>query len=187
MLVSSIILRPPWPPISPRKKPQDGAEASVLLVSIRFQGTRNFYLIRAVDLVRGEVLQIKDSRTGVADMEGYLRKNFYKTASLMANSCKSAALLGENVSPEVVDVAYTYGKHIGVAFQLIDDALDFEGSAASLGKPALADLNAGLSMAPLLFAAESHLQLIPAMARKFKERGDIELALGCIDETGGVN
>ena len=120
-------------------------------------------------------------------MEGYLRKNFYKTASLMANSCKSTALLGENVSPEVVDVAHTYGKHIGVAFQLIDDALDFEGSAASLGKPALADLNAGLSMAPLLFAADSHLQLIPAMARKFKERGDIELALRCIDETGGVN
>jgi len=138
-------------------------------------------------LVRGEVLQIKDSRTGVADMEGYLRKNFYKTASLMANSCKSAALLGENVSPEVVDAAYTYGKHIGVAFQLIDDALDFEGSTASLGKPSLADLNAGLSTAPVLFAAESHGQLIPAMARKFKDRGDIELALRCIDEADGVN
>jgi geranylgeranyl pyrophosphate synthase len=137
-------------------------------------------------LVRGEVLQIKDSRTGVADIEGYLRKNFYKTASLMANSCKSAALLGENVSPEVVDAAYTYGKHIGVAFQLIDDALDFEGSASSLGKPALADLNAGLSTAPVLFAAQSHGQLIPAMARKFKERGDVELALRCIGETDGV-
>ena len=116
-----------------------------------------------------------------------MRKNFYKTASLIANSCKSAALLGENVSPEVVDAAYTYGKHIGVAFQLIDDALDFEGSAANLGKPALADLNAGLSTAPLLFAAESHLQLIPVMACKFKEQGNIESALRCIHETGGVN
>jgi hexaprenyl-diphosphate synthase len=85
-----------------------------------------------------------------------------------------------------VDAAYTYGKHIGVAFQLIDDALDFEGSASSLGKPALADLNAGLSTAPVLFAAQSHGQLIPAMARKFKERGDIELALRCIGETDGV-
>jgi geranylgeranyl pyrophosphate synthase len=119
-------------------------------------------------------------------MEGYLRKNFYKTASLMANSCKSAALLN-HASPQVVDAAYRYGKHVGVAFQLIDDALDFEGSAASLGKPALADLNAGLSTAPVLFAAESHGDvLIPAMARKFKEAGDIDLALQCIQETDGV-
>merc|ERR1712003_252424 len=137
-------------------------------------------------LVRGEVLQIKDSRTGAAEIEGYLRKNFYKTASLMANSCKSTALLRGNVSREVVDAAYVYGKHVGVAFQLIDDALDFEGSMASLGKPTLADLNAGLSTAPVLFAAESYgRELIPAMARKFKEHGDIGLALRCIDQAHG--
>ena len=44
----------------------------------------------------------------------------------------------------MVDAAYRYGKHVGIAFQLIEDALDFERSAASLGKPALADLNAGV-------------------------------------------
>ncbi|KAL3800091.1 hypothetical protein ACHAW5_001716 [Stephanodiscus triporus] len=163
------------------------ARASICLARLRNVDVVECMSTVIEHLVRGEVLQIKDSRKGVADIEGYLRKNFYKTASLMANSCKSAALLGENISPEVVDAAYTYGKHVGVAFQLIDDALDFEGSAASLGKPALADLNAGLSTAPVLFAAESHGQLIPAMARKFKERGDIDLALRCIDETDGVN
>lgn len=163
------------------------ARASICLARLRNVDVVECMSTVIEHLVRGEVLQIKDSRTGVADMEGYLRKNFYKTASLMANSCKSAALLGENVSPEVVDAAYTFGKHLGVAFQLIDDALDFEGSTASLGKPALADLNAGLSTAPVLFAAESHGQLIPVMARKFKERGDIELALRCIDEADGVN
>jgi hexaprenyl-diphosphate synthase len=55
-----------------------------------------------------------------------------------------------------------------------------------LGKPALADLNAGLSTAPVLFAAEIHKELIPAMARKFKEAGDINFALRCIEEAGGV-
>mmetsp|Transcript_24214 Transcript_24214/g.43414 ORF Transcript_24214/g.43414 Transcript_24214/m.43414 type:complete len:502 (+) Transcript_24214:300-1805(+) len=163
------------------------ARASICLARLRNVDVVECMSTVIEHLVRGEVLQIKDSRTGVADMEGYLRKNFYKTASLMANSCKSAALLGGNASPEVVDAAYQYGKHIGVAFQLIDDALDFEGSVASLGKPALADLNAGLSTAPVLFAAESHGQeLIPAMARKFKEHGDIDLALRCIDEADGV-
>jgi geranylgeranyl pyrophosphate synthase len=164
------------------------ARASISLARLRNVDVVECMSTVIEHLVRGEVLQIKDSRTGVTDMEGYLRKNFYKTASLMANSCKSAALLSGNVTPAVVDAAYCYGKHIGVAFQLIDDALDFEGSAASLGKPALADLNAGLSTAPVLFAAESlgH-QLIPAMTRKFKEPGDVELALRCIHEADGVN
>ena len=163
------------------------ARASIYLARLRNVDVVECMSTVIEHLVRGEVLQIKDSRTGVADMEGYLRKNFYKTASLMANSCKSAVLLGSNPTPEVVDAAYRYGKHVGVAFQLIDDALDFEGSAASLGKPALADLNAGLSTAPVLFAAESHGDvLIPAMARKFKEAGDIDLALQCIQEADGV-
>jgi len=163
------------------------ARASICLARLRNVDVVECMSTVIEHLVRGEVLQIKDNRTGVADMEGYLRKNFYKTASLMANSCKSAALLRGNVSPEVVEAAYRYGKHVGVAFQLIDDALDFEGSAASLGKPALADLNAGLSTAPVLFAAESHGQeLIPAMARKFNEHGDVELALRCINEADGV-
>ena len=164
------------------------ARASICLARLRNVDVVECMSTVIEHLVRGEVLQIKDSRTGVADMEGYLRKNYYKTASLMANSCKSAALLaGGNVTPAVIDAAYQYGKHVGVAFQLIDDALDFEGSASSLGKPALGDLNAGLSTAPVLFAAESHRELIPAMARKFKEQGDINLALRCINEADGVN
>lgn len=167
------------------------ARASICLARLRNVDVVECMSTVIEHLVRGEVLQIKDSRTGVADIEGYLRKNFYKTASLMAYSCKSAALLGagssEDVSSEVVDAAYRYGKHIGVAFQLIDDALDFEGSAISLGKPALADLNAGLSTAPVFFAAEAHgEELIPAMVRKFKGDGDIDLALNCIQEAGGV-
>ena len=170
------------------------ARASICLARLRNVDVVECMSTVIEHLVRGEVLQIKDSRTGVADIEGYLRKNFYKTASLMAYSCKSAALLGaaggngEHVSSEIVDAAYLYGKHIGVAFQLIDDALDFEGSAASLGKPALADLHAGLSTAPVFFAAETHGdELIPAMVRKFKGDGDIDLALNCIQETSGVN
>lgn len=163
------------------------ARASICLARLRNVDVVECMSTVIEHLVRGEVLQIKDGRTGVADLEGYLRKNFYKTASLMANSCKSAALLGGHASPGVSEAAYVYGKHVGVAFQLIDDALDFEGSVASLGKPALADLNAGLSTAPVLFAAETHgHELIAAMARKFKEHGDIDMALRCVKEADGI-
>jgi geranylgeranyl pyrophosphate synthase len=90
--------------------------------------------------------------------EHYLRKNYHKTGSLMANSCRAAMVLGNHSVP-VQKLAFCFGKHIGAAFQLIDDLLDFEGSAKSLGKPALADLKAGLATAPVLFAQEEFPEL----------------------------
>lgn len=54
----------------------------------------------------------------------YLRKSYYKTASLMANSCRAVVLLrGEHYSPKAADAAFRYGMHTGMAFQLVDDVL----------------------------------------------------------------
>ena len=50
--------------------------------------------------------------------------------------------------------AFQYGRNVGVAFQLVDDLLDFTVSADQLGKPAAADPKLGLATAPVLFAAE---------------------------------
>ena len=115
----------------------------------------------------------------------YLKKNFYKTGSLMANSCKSAALLADCPS-ELVIASYKFGKHVGMAFQLVDDVLDFEGSVSSMGKPALADLNAGLATAPVLFAAEKYPELEILMDRKFKEEDDVETARKLVFDSDGI-
>lgn len=61
-------------------------------------------------------------------------KNFYKTASLIAASCKSAAVFSE-CSQDVKDSMFEYGRHLGLAFQVIDDILDFTQTAEQLGKP----------------------------------------------------
>jgi geranylgeranyl pyrophosphate synthase len=114
-----------------------------------------------------------------------LRKNFYKTASLMANSCKSAALLG-SYSRDLVLASYRYGKHVGMAFQLVDDSLDFEGTLSQLGKPSLADLKAGLATAPVLFAAQEFSELYPLMDRKFREEGDVERAVELVFASKGL-
>lgn len=152
-------------------------------------------------LVRGEVMQLRGttvSSTNNKDDSGssssrknerllyYLRKNFYKTGSLMANSCKSTALLGDYPA-ESVDASYRFGKHVGMAFQLVDDVLDFEGSLSQLGKPALADLRAGLATAPVLLAAEECPdQLEPLIDRKFKHDGDIDRAVQLVEATSGL-
>jgi geranylgeranyl pyrophosphate synthase len=139
-------------------------------------------------LVRGEVMQMRGTSADDGRNERmiyYLKKNYYKTASLMANSCRSTALLAE-CPPQLVAASYDFGKHVGMAFQLVDDVLDFEGTVSSMGKPALADLNAGLATAPVLFAAEQYPELEEMMDRKFKVDGDVERARELVFDSNGI-
>lgn len=55
---------------------------------------------------------------------------------------------------QLVEIAYQYGRNIGLAFQLVDDLLDFVSSSDTMGKPTAADLKLGLATAPVLFACE---------------------------------
>lgn len=52
------------------------------------------------------------------------------------------------------EVAFQYGRNVGLAFQLVDDLLDFVSSSETMGKPTAADLKLGLATAPVLFACE---------------------------------
>jgi geranylgeranyl pyrophosphate synthase len=164
------------------------ARASICLARLRHIQVIETMSTIIEHLVRGEVMQMRGSapsERSSARLVYYLQKNFYKTGSLMANSCRSAALLGEY--PEhLVEASYRYGKHVGMAFQLVDDVLDFEGSLSSLGKPALGDLKAGIATAPVLFAAEDQPGLEPLINRKFREDGDVETALDLIYRTDGI-
>eukprot|EP00980_Cylindrotheca_fusiformis_P006307 scaffold1352_cov144-Cylindrotheca_fusiformis.AAC.13 len=164
------------------------ARASICLARLR-----NLEVVETMStiiehLVRGEVMQIRGTSTadGVNEsMVYYLRKNFFKTASLMANSCKSAAVLAD-CPPELVIASYKYGKHVGMAFQLVDDVLDYEGSVSSMGKPALADLKAGLATAPVMFSATRYPELEAMIDRKFSKDGDVERAQELVFESDGL-
>ena len=72
---------------------------------------------------------------------------------------------------------------MGMAFQIVDDILDFTGAAATLGKPAQADMELGLSTAPVLFASQEVDEIKPLIMRRFKEEGDIQKAVALSQET----
>jgi len=135
----------------------------------------------------------------------YLQKTYLKTASLMAKSARSAAVLGGcgewatqtyALSPAqradaaaVCDAAYAYGRHVGMAFQLVDDLLDFRATTEAFGKPSGgADLKLGLATAPVLYAwqelADSPLGTL--VARRFGEPGDVEQALELVHRSQGL-
>ncbi|XP_041372252.1 all trans-polyprenyl-diphosphate synthase PDSS1-like [Gigantopelta aegis] len=137
------------------------------------------------DLVRGEFMQLGSKEDEDERFAHYLKKTFKKTASLLANSCKATAVLGK-CSEEVVEIAYQYGRNIGIAFQLMDDLLDFTSSDAVMGKPTSADLKLGLATAPVLFAAQTYPELHVMIMRRFSYDGDVQKARYYVAQSDGV-
>uniref|UniRef100_A0A8C8GUU6 Decaprenyl-diphosphate synthase subunit 1 n=1 Tax=Oncorhynchus tshawytscha TaxID=74940 RepID=A0A8C8GUU6_ONCTS len=107
------------------------------------------------DLVRGEFMQLGSKENEEERFKHYLDKTFKKTASLIANSCKAVSIL-VNSDPEVHEIAFQYGRNVGIAFQLVDDVLDFTACASQLGKPSATDLKLGLATGPVLFACQQN-------------------------------
>lgn len=86
------------------------------------------------DFADGEIGQQARAFDTTLSIPEYMDKSFYKTATLIAASCKSAAVFS-NVTVDVKNAMFEYGRHLGLAFQVVDDILDFTQSAAQLGKP----------------------------------------------------
>ncbi|KAG9276766.1 decaprenyl-diphosphate synthase subunit 1 [Astyanax mexicanus] len=137
------------------------------------------------DLVRGEFMQLGSKENENERFKHYLEKTFKKTASLIANSCKAVSILA-NSDPEVHEIAYQYGKNVGIAFQLVDDVLDFTSCANHLGKPSAADLKLGLATGPVLFACQQFPELHSMIMRRFCSDGDVDRAWQYVLESDGV-
>lgn len=105
-------------------------------------------------IVNGELTQLFASR-GVISRENYYSRIYAKTASLFEMSAFSAAMLGVN-DPTQQDALRIYGYEIGMAFQIVDDILDFSGDQGVVGKPLGSDLLQGLVTLPAIFYAEQY-------------------------------
>ena len=165
------------------------ARASICLARLRSVPVIELLSTVIEHLVKGEVMQMKSALRSDAATQAafdlYLRKTYYKTGSLMANSCQAIALLG-GYAEETRIAAYKYGMHLGIAFQLVDDMLDFEGTSLSLGKPALSDVRQGLATAPVLFAAHRFPLLLSMIERKFATPGDLEYTVRTVQASDGI-
>ena len=108
------------------------------------------------NLTAGEYIQaIKNRNFSNMDqlLSDYLIKSYYKTASLMAHSCRGVSLLnGKGLGEQ--EKCFRIGQHLGIAFQLIDDILDFTVSSEELGKNSLSDVKEGHLNGPVLFAVQ---------------------------------
>ncbi|XP_057763968.1 solanesyl diphosphate synthase 3, chloroplastic/mitochondrial isoform X1 [Salvia miltiorrhiza] len=161
------------------------SRACVALASLK--NTEVVTLIAQVveHLVTGETMQMTTTSEQRCSMEYYMEKTYYKTASLICNSCKSIALIAGQTA-EVSNLAYEYGKNLGLAFQIIDDVLDFTGTSASLGKGSLSDIRHGIVTAPILFAIEEYPELRKIVDQGFEKSSNVDRALEILSKSSGI-
>ncbi|XP_077253830.1 solanesyl diphosphate synthase 3, chloroplastic/mitochondrial-like isoform X2 [Tasmannia lanceolata] len=156
------------------------SRACVALASLKNTEVVTLLATVVEHLVTGETMQMTTTPEQRYSMEYYLQKTYYKTASLISNSCKAIALLAGQTA-EVSMLAFDYGRNL-----LIDDVLDFTGTSAYLGKGSLSDIRQGIVTAPILFAIEEFPQLRTVVDRGFDDPSDIDLALEYLGKSRGI-
>ena len=124
-------------------------------------------------IAEGEVLQLMNCRNADVDEQGYLQVIRYKTAKLFEAATRLGAILGE--AGDAVEAAMAaYGAHVGTAFQLIDDVLDYSGDHSVIGKNVGDDLAEGKATLPLIYVMKHGSAAQGALVRHAIQAGGIE-------------
>ena len=138
-------------------------------------------------IAEGEVLQLLNVHDPDVSQERYLQVVRYKTAKLFEAAARVGAVVA-GATPEQEEAAAAYGRHIGTAFQLVDDVLDYSGAADALGKNVGDDLREGKPTLPLIRVMEVGTPEQRAMIRTAIETGDadFEAVAAAIRETDAL-
>jgi geranylgeranyl pyrophosphate synthase len=106
-------------------------------------------------IVEGELRQLFTSGQWRQPKDAYYPRILAKTASLFAAATRSGAILGD-ATREQEEALYHYGNDLGMAFQIVDDILDYASNEATLGKPVGGDLRQGIMTLPFFYFLQAH-------------------------------
>lgn len=137
----------------------------------------------------GEVLQLLNIHDPDTDEEKYLKVVRFKTAKLFEAACRVGAILGGASEVDQASLA-DYGMHLGTAFQLIDDVLDYSGDIGETGKNIGDDLAEGKPTLPLIYALKCGNATQQAAIRRAIENGgrdEMETVISTIQATGALD
>ena len=139
-------------------------------------------------ICNGELKQIFGGDKGQLNREYYYQRIYSKTASLFAASAEMGAILSGAPEPEV-HALHDYGYNLGMAFQIVDDILDFAGNEGDLGKPIGSDLRQGIITLPTIHFLEAHPgDEVVTRVLSSRAEGDDEVraAVEMIKESGAI-
>lgn len=179
-----------------------GNEASVLVGDFLY--TRAFQLMVTLDSMKvmkiladatniiseGEVLQLMNCNDPDTTEKSYFDVIYGKTGKLFEAATQLGAVLA-NESAEVEEALAAYGRHLGTAFQLVDDLLDYTADSEVMGKQAGDDLAEGKPTLPLLYAMwhgnEEESQLIRSAIEQGDGREHLQTILAAMRRTGALD
>lgn len=139
-------------------------------------------------IAEGEVLQLMNCHDADVDEARYLQVIRYKTAKLFEAAAQLGAIIGGG-TPAVEQGMAAYGMHLGTAFQLIDDVLDYSGAEVETGKHLGDDLAEGKPTLPLIYVMQNGTVEQAACVRRAIEDGgrdDFPHVLAAIRATGAL-
>lgn len=139
-------------------------------------------------IAEGEVQQLVNAKNPDITEQNYFQVIDKKTAVLFAAAAEVAAVIAGN-SHSQRQALSRYGSHLGIAFQLMDDALDYTGNAATLGKNVGDDLAEGKPTLPLIYAMRTGTPAQSDLVANAIRNGDASLLpdiLEIVDATGGM-
>ena len=141
-------------------------------------------------MAEGEVLQLYYNGNPAMPEGDYIKIVEHKTAGLIAASCRMGAILAD-ASEEQQDCVFRFGQYLGIAFQVVDDTLDYTANGASLGKTLGQDLRQGKATLPLLHllnhCSDRNRQMIKdRMETRTLTEGDLQRLIDLMDESGSI-
>jgi octaprenyl-diphosphate synthase len=160
------------------------------IVGLRNQAINEVLSAVCCKMAEGEILQLSLNDHALVPESEYLRIVEYKTAALIAASCRLGAIISE-VAADQEEALFRFGLHLGTAFQLADDTLDYSAESHRLGKSLGQDLRQGKVTLPLLHllqhcSTEDSRLIRDRMETRAWSDGDFSRIIALMQEYGSI-
>ena len=132
------------------------AKTAGLIADIEDPRIDHLFSDTVATVCEGTIIELMTSGQANLTLQSYYEKTSRKTACLIAACCKGGAIIG-GASEREIALLYEYGLNLGIAFQIIDDILDYTEDQSTIGKPAGNDLRQGMVTLPLIYALQEPL------------------------------
>jgi heptaprenyl diphosphate synthase len=131
------------------------AKTAGLIADINDNRIDHLFSDTVATVCEGTIMEMMTAGRIDLTIQSYYEKISHKTACLIAACCKGGAIVSE-ASDEEIEFLEEYGMNLGIAFQILDDVLDYTEDQSTIGKPAGNDLRQGMVTLPLIYALQEH-------------------------------
>jgi heptaprenyl diphosphate synthase component 2 len=129
------------------------AKTAGLIADINENRIDHLFSDTVATVCEGTILEMMTAGRIDLSIKSYYEKISHKTACLIAACCKGGAIVSQALDQEI-ELLHTYGMNLGIAFQIVDDILDYTEDQETIGKPAGNDLRQGMVTLPLIYALQ---------------------------------